>query len=129
MLAAEREHAAGQIGAIDARQDEETGVVGHQRKAAAALHDVPADPILTVPEVVGGGTPAQQRQPVPIDFGHITELLADERVALEIVMIFDERAVTVAFDGIVRRDQSNAHMLKDILFRHCGDAVARCGHA
>ena len=46
-----------------------------------------------------------------------------------IVMIFDERAVTVAFDGIVRRDQSNAHMLKDILFRHCGDAVARCGHA
>jgi hypothetical protein len=44
-------------------------------------------------------------------------------------MFFDERAVTITSGGIVRIDQSNAHMLKDMLFGHCRDAVAGCGHA
>jgi hypothetical protein len=39
-LPAKCEHAAGEIGAIDSRQNEETGVIGHQRETAAALGDV-----------------------------------------------------------------------------------------
>jgi hypothetical protein len=38
-------------------------------------------------------------------------------------MFFDERAVTITFDGIVRIDQSNAHMLKDMLFGHAVRAL------
>jgi hypothetical protein len=39
-VAAESEHAAGEVGAVRSGQDEVSGVVGDEREAAAALGDV-----------------------------------------------------------------------------------------
>jgi len=51
------EDAAGEVRAVDPGEDEEAAVVSHQGQATAALGFAPADPLLAISEVVGGGTP------------------------------------------------------------------------
>jgi len=104
--AAEGEHAAGEIGAIRSGQDEEAGVVGDKGEAAAVLGNVSSQPLLAVFEVVGRRTPAQEGDLAPIHFGHVAELLADEGVALEIVVFFHEFAENPAFRSIARSERT-----------------------
>ena len=81
-------------------QDEVSGVVGDEREAAAALGDVPAEPLLAILEVVGGSAPAQQSDPPAIHLGDIPELLANQGVALEVVMLFHQLAETLTQQGV-----------------------------
>ena len=118
--AAEGEHAAGQVGAIHAGQDEKSGVVGHQGEAAAALGGVPAHPLLTVLEVVGGGAPAQQGHPLAIHFGHVAQLFADHHVALEIVMVFHQLAEAFPLHSVFWIEQAELDAFEELLFGRGG---------
>jgi|GEM_PF-5518310 len=120
-LAAEGEHAAGEIGAIRSGQNEEAGVVGNKGEAAAALGNVPALPLLTVFEMVGRRAPAQQGDLAAIHFGHVAELLADEGVALEKVVFSHEFTENPAFCSIAKSERTDADMVENLLFGDDGN--------
>ena len=71
-------------------QDEEAGVAHEQRQAAAPLLIAPADPLIAGAQVAGGRGPGQQGQPAPAMRGDVTQMLAHQRGAFEVVM-FDEQ--------------------------------------
>jgi hypothetical protein len=127
--AAERQHAAGQIGAIHPGQDEKAGVVGHQRKPATPLRDGPADPFLAILEVVGRRAPAQQGHPLAVHFGDIPQLLADQCVALEVVALGDEFGVALPARKVVGVERADLDVIKNVLFAQ-GDVIdTGIGHA
>jgi hypothetical protein len=99
-VAAESEHAAGEVGAVRSGQDQLSGVVSDEREAAATLGDVPAEPSLAILEVVGRSAPTQQSDPPAIHLGDIAEVLANQSVALEVVRLFHQLAETRTQQGI-----------------------------
>ena len=127
--AAQCEYAAGEIGAIRPREDEESGVVSDQREAATALGNIPSDPFFAILEVVRRRAPREQGQPLPIHLGDISELFADEDIALEIVMFLHQLAETLPLQGIVKRDQANLNRVEDLLLGEGRHAELGTGHA
>ena len=128
-LAAEGEHAAGEVGAIRSGQDEVSGVVGNEREAAAALRDVPAEPLLAILEVVGRSAPAQQGNPPAVHFGDITDLFTHQGVALEVVMLFHQLAETLPLQGVAGHQQAELDVVEDLLLGQGGHAESGVGHA
>ena len=68
----ERQRAAGQIGKL-ARGAEQTeaGIVGEQRQARTPLVVAPTDPLIARVDVISRRRPAQQRQPLVLNFDHV----------------------------------------------------------
>jgi hypothetical protein len=127
-VAAECEHAAGEVGAVRTGQDEVSGVVGDEREAAA-LGDVPAEPLLAILEVVGGSTPAQQGDPPAIHLGDLAQLLANQGVALEVVMLFHQLTETFTQQGVGGCKLVQLDLVEDVLLGQGGDAETGTGHA
>jgi len=55
----------------------------------ASLLDIPADPRLSLPQMVAGRAPAEQGHPLTIDLGHVTQLFAHQARVLEVMLLFD----------------------------------------
>ena len=87
------QHARGQIGiALALGQDQKPAVVDDQPKPAGALARTPANPALARFEMQGRGTEGQQRDPLPVQFGHIAQRLANQSAALKIMFLLKQRS-------------------------------------
>jgi hypothetical protein len=78
----------GKAPALD--QQAEAGVVGQERQAALALGVGPADPVVAALEMIGGGAPAQQRDPLAAKGDDMAKRLADQAGALAMVGFADQ---------------------------------------
>ena len=85
-------------------QAAEAGIVGHQMQPGPPLIVVPADPPIPAFEMVGSRRPSQQREPLPLIFGHVTQLLPHHPRALQ-VMVLDDQFVPARF--LFRAHQTN----------------------
>ncbi len=76
---------AGQVRDVKGPGDEEPAVIGHQRQTPLLLPIRPADPFFAPFEFVGPGVPNQQRHPLTLMLGNVTQLLAHKLSVVQAV--------------------------------------------
>ena len=108
------EHAGGQIGITLAfGQDQEAAVVDDQAEAAGALARTPTDPLLAALEMEGGGTEAEQRDPLTVEFGDVAEGLAGQASVGQIMLLFQGAVEGLA---LVVPDEAKGYSFQDVRF-------------
>jgi len=105
--------AADQVGTLRARQHQEAGIVGDQSASASALLVGPADELVAVSEVKGGGTPGCQGQPIATIHGRIPKMLTDQRGVMQLMVLDDESVAPRHFIGVAEHDDSKR--IQDVL--------------
>ena len=117
--------ARGQIGELaGSGEQQEAGVVGQQMQAATALLVRPAQPGVAALEMIGGGTPAQEGEPLVVGVSDdIAQPLADERGVLKIVARADQ---VIPAKLLLRRDQSHPNLIQRGLFCRIEPNRASC---
>ena len=78
------------VGKVTVRQDQQAGVVGEERAAAAALLGRPADERIAGLDVKGAGAPGGDGQPFAAIGDGVAEMFADERGVVQVVMLDDQ---------------------------------------
>lgn len=87
-------------------------MVGDEREAALLLRGAPADPRFARLQVVGGGAPGQQGDPLALVFGHRAHLLAHEVGAFQVVLCAQQ---LVEAGSLLRFEQADLHAVEQAL--------------
>jgi hypothetical protein len=69
-----------------------------------------------------GGAEGQQRHPLAVDFGHVTQRLACEPAALKIMLLLQ---IVIKLADFILRDQTHRHSIQNVAFARC----FACHHA
>lgn len=109
----ELHEAADEVGARALRQDQQAGIVGDQRPAAAALLGGPPDELVAVAQVQGRRTPGGQRQPPATIHHRLAQRLADEPGVVEVMMLDDELVAPRPLLGTTHQD--HPQVIQDML--------------
>src|SRR5438552_1902905 len=96
------------------RHDQQTRIIGQERKAASALFSSPANELVPVFDVEGGGAPGGHGQRLPLEDEGIAQMLAHQGHVVE-VMVFDDSLIA-ACDLLRRGQQPNMAMFQNVLF-------------
>jgi hypothetical protein len=106
------QNARGQIGmALALRPHQKPAVVDDQPEPAGALTRTPANPSLPRLEVQRRRTERQQRDPLPVDLGHIPQRLSGQPAALKIMLLLE---MVVEPAHFTLSHETNPHPIQNI---------------
>ena len=107
------QNAAGQIGIVDFGQNDEARIVGDEGATTTALLGRPADELVARFEMPSRRAPTGQSQPLAAIGDHITELLPDQMVIVQVMVLDDEGFIASPFLG---KDGPDSEAIQNVLF-------------